>query len=230
MTTLLAIVQDGVLAIGADGRASDGDHISTESAIKTARLNNMLCVGFAGDASLRVPIEAEVVGHPEWRYSDTVFERWEEANEVAPSSYQTMVGQVALMLSAIASSDPGKLDILLGGMRDGRWHLCEWRRENNGAFSSGELIDGAKDGPLGSCPIVKESRSGDLKRILEDIRCRPSSRLERAITYVAEHATLNSGAKILTVNGSALIRSSDDPERPFEKRWVNASSNTPALG
>ncbi|GAA4830301.1 ATP-dependent protease subunit HslV [Algivirga pacifica] len=50
-TTVLAVVKDGKVAIGADGQATFGNTVAKSNVRKVRRLNNNIAIGFAGSTA-----------------------------------------------------------------------------------------------------------------------------------------------------------------------------------
>lgn len=209
MTILLGMIDDGDLAIVADGRAA-GDKLLTETAIKTAKLGEALCVGFAGHPLIRVPIMANLVRHPEWAESDNVFYNWEKTGKTIDVSYMKARLQVEQLIQEhqVGKARGKKLVVLLGGKSDGVWALYKWSIDEQGRLTQCEACETEYPNFLGQCPSIPDLAKEQFKAILREKGRTIEDRLVDAARHIAKHSVERAQCGVKTVNSNVLVRTS----------------------
>ena len=132
-TFAVAVKQEGDIVVAADGRMAFHDgRASAECVLKTARLNDSLCVALSGDTPYMLPV-LETLGLPTKGIPhDRLLQDWEESREEPRIGYGKAKRRIMAALPGVISlaQKRGELDELVGilliGKRSTGPVMCNW--------------------------------------------------------------------------------------------------------
>lgn len=135
MTLVAGIVNNNEAVIGSDGLILNNGNRFTERHLKSARLNDSLCIAFSGDLNGAGMVLGQLMRRSEWKEAGKICELWESSGQT--SSYgieeaahivSTVVRKIYADLS-LKNVQKNGIGIMLAGKMNGKPYLWACSQE-----------------------------------------------------------------------------------------------------
>jgi len=202
MTLVAGVVDDNDVVVGSDGLVLNRGEPFTEQHIKSARLNDSLCVAFSGDLYGAGIVVSRLMGRQEWKGVGTICELWESSGRTVNYGIE---GAARIACTAIREifADPSLknvqkngIGILLAGKLGGKPHLWACSQEEDDEDL--KILEG-NSGDITLGTARPSSIEGQYKRLLACSTALADEAIVAAIRLVAQ-------AVPKEVNGNVCIR------------------------
>jgi hypothetical protein len=139
MTLVAGIVNNNDVVIGSDGLILNSGNRFTERHLKSARLNDSLCVAFSGDLYGASMVLSRLMKRPEWKEAGKICEFWESSGQTINYDIEEAVSIISTVVHEIYAAPSLKnvqkngIGIMLAGKMKGKPYLwaCS-QEEGNG--------------------------------------------------------------------------------------------------
>ena len=135
MTLVAGIVNNNEVVVGSDGLILDRGKRFTERHLKSARLNDSLCVAFSGDLYGAGMVLSRLMKRPEWKEAGKICELWESSGRTVNYDIGVAVRIASTVVREIYA-DPllknvqkNGIGIMLAGKMNGKPYLWACSQE-----------------------------------------------------------------------------------------------------
>lgn len=137
MTLVAGVVGNNDVVVGSDGLILNRGKRFTERHLKSARLNDSLCVAFSGDLYGASMVLSRLMKRPEWKEAGKICELWESSGRTANHGIEG-AARIACTVVREIYADPSLknvqkngIGIMLAGKLDGKPYLWACSQEKD---------------------------------------------------------------------------------------------------